>query len=403
MPHKRPIQSQATPPTRSAEIPFALLADGFTEPIVFRTAHIKVGRWKGNVELLLDDQGVHTKASRLHAEICRVGCASWYVHDVSKNGTYVNGNRVPDGGLKLHVGDRIGFGTVAEVEHAVEGSMPRFHYTVVRAPNAMDSVMESELVGRVLRQVTTSETLATCATVSRSWRKHCKGAWTERYGAASGDRRFLHTDTTLIATIARGFRACPGVQREPVRRLADGRVSAVSLGGGGGDNSVLLTLSELLSLVPSQPPVALESFRVACGHRLLDQTDRLWATAIERLCAPANALRALEICSASFGDESAATLVRAMRCGRLRHLSSLVLHHSSISPAAAARLIEALPHCPALSTYFGGGGVHLGSVSLYAWARQQYHSSRPELELVDGDGSSCRFLLNFCAPQDDWR
>ena len=80
------------------------------------------------------------------------------------------------------------------------------------------------------------------------------------------------------------------------------------------------------------------------------------------------------------------------------------------SPSSVLTLIDTLPHCPALMHAFGGSGVQLGSLALYAWAKERWGTAKKEFDLLLPDGAlgnieSCpsgRYLVNFRAPMDDW-
>ena len=393
-------------------------------PIIFPGPLVRVGRWRGNVELLLDDKGQATMASRIHAELRRCESTNtWTVHDKSANGCFLNGHRVEADGCELKCGDRLGFGTSFDGPAPVDGmppEMPRFHFRVVRAPSAVHDVLEDPSLLSIILEHASTDVLSAAALMGREWLVESQRLWEEHYG---GLRRFGLTDRELIARVTRGFRACAGVSA-PVVMTDNDHVTSIALGGAGDDRSVLLTAAELLSLVPRAAHEArggwrganqlkhamerscmpaLHSFRVQCAHRLLEQTDQLWASGLQRVCA-SPALRTIEIVGAgSLGDEAAIVLASAMSSGALRSLSSLALVHTAISPAGAQQLIDSLPHAPALAHVFGGGGVRLGSLGLFAWAKERWGTPRPELDLFGSDGTAMRFLLNFTAPIDaDW-
>ena len=75
---------------------------GQVHPLLGRTNTI--GRDSAN-GIIIDDIGV----SRVHAEIVETDFKH-YLHDVSTNGTYVNGNRLGDQEYQLKDGDRINLG-----------------------------------------------------------------------------------------------------------------------------------------------------------------------------------------------------------------------------------------------------------------------------------------------------
>lgn len=72
------------------------------------------------------------------------------------------------------------------------------------------------------------------------------------------------------------------------------------------------------------------------------------------------------------------------------------------SPSSVLTLIDTLPHCPALMHAFGGSGVQLGSLALYAWAKERWGTAKKEFDLLLPDGAPGRYLVNFRAPMDDW-
>jgi len=74
----------------------------------------------------------------------------------------------------------------------------------------------------------------------------------------------------------------------------------------------------------------------------------------------------------------------------------------SQSPSSVLTFIDTLPHCPALMHAFGGSGVQLGSLALYAWAKERWGTAKKEFDLLLPDGAPGRYLVNFRAPMDDW-
>lgn len=76
------------------------------DTIVLRPQHL-FGRQSANVNTLLDNPST----SRLHASISWNG-SNWLIQDTSSNGTFLNNERIVQGNkIRLHVGDKIQFGS----------------------------------------------------------------------------------------------------------------------------------------------------------------------------------------------------------------------------------------------------------------------------------------------------
>lgn len=272
-----------------------------------------IGRWRGKSDFLLEDDNKQTKASRIHARFEKRSGGQWWVVDCgSSNGTFVNAQRIVGQGFALRSGDMLGFGTYPRSDDKEDG-MPRFHYVVVdSACPARETCENDSLVCHILSS-SSSEELAAAGAVCQLWRSQAgiverlkltttgsdcitpAGSphnfyhvcpvycWQQRYGDV---RRAFVTDAMLSAVVMRGFRPCAG-SPSAVSLDPDGTVTAVSIARGA-DNTVLISLPELLSLFPShaEAVLRLESFRVQCAHRLLDQTDGLWAGGMLAMCSP---------------------------------------------------------------------------------------------------------------------
>jgi len=106
---------------------------------------VAIGRGKDCELVLITDS-----ASRRHAEVYPEG-ADFYVRDLgSKNGTYLNGERL-ERAQELRPGDRIGVGSCAITFARIEGTLAGFlsdpggHETVVFSRNVLNEVFRGEL------------------------------------------------------------------------------------------------------------------------------------------------------------------------------------------------------------------------------------------------------------------
>jgi pSer/pThr/pTyr-binding forkhead associated (FHA) protein len=122
------------------------------EVVPLDSGTVTIGRADSN-DVVLDTDG---RASRMHALLERFA-AGWCVRDLSsRNGTFVNGNRVT-GDRPLHPGDEIRVGTTALVYRVSEGSRPG-DATIGAAPPPQLTPREREVLFALLRPVTTSAT-----------------------------------------------------------------------------------------------------------------------------------------------------------------------------------------------------------------------------------------------------
>ena len=94
---------------------WSLQADGSGTTFVLAGVTAWVGRWSERVTHWLDDGGLPSKASRMHARLdCDAASGAWsLVDNDSANGCFVNGERVSR--AILFPGDRVGFGSPAEL------------------------------------------------------------------------------------------------------------------------------------------------------------------------------------------------------------------------------------------------------------------------------------------------
>ncbi|KAL1526381.1 hypothetical protein AB1Y20_015094 [Prymnesium parvum] len=110
---------------------------------VLEGSPVWIGRWKERSNVWLDDGGLRSKASRLHARLERdeeTNCWTLIDND-SANGTFVNDHRVSSELLKA--GDILGFGTCPKMtrDWAVCGgeaeTMPCFHFEMMSMGNGI--------------------------------------------------------------------------------------------------------------------------------------------------------------------------------------------------------------------------------------------------------------------------
>jgi pSer/pThr/pTyr-binding forkhead associated (FHA) protein len=178
-------------------LPFLIYRDGDERQQIFMLAadaeRLTVGRANTNDIPVEWD----TEVSRVHAELARIG-DSWTVSDdgLSRNGTYVNGERLV-GRRRLHDGDVVRFGRTA---------------ASYRMPPTVD-VTETEVAAEVLERASLSEAqrrvlMALCRPF-----KEASGYVTPATNQQIGDELFLSVDA--VKTHLRALFAKFGIEELP--------------------------------------------------------------------------------------------------------------------------------------------------------------------------------------------